>query len=406
MRIGYITTEDLSKSDGGRVHFRAIASELSRMGNRVCVIAPKYGPKHWVEFDSNDIEKLKIRVAGKNAFGLACFELIMFSGLPWFKLKYRWYAILVRGGGPSVFMWLVFLLGRFLGMRVVLECNGVTWAEFRSRGYSALFCAYAKWSAWSQAKTASAIVGVTPAICDAYCKLAQRPANDGFPISNGVSTEKFPLADKREIRQELHWDASRTVFIMPSSFAPWHGLRELLEAIKMLPEEIREKSLFVLPGDGEMRKSIEGVLFSSQLQNCVLMPGRLDRTQIYRTLVAADAGLFLCTDQEKIRFPGSPLKLFEYFGAGLPVIVSSDSYHSKLIPYYGLGMVLDSVTPQHLACAIKEFIDGTIRYDRGRIRETAEKEFHWARVAQRVLAVLNNTEPELERWLIDCAVVP
>jgi len=401
MRIAYINTEDLSKLDGGRVHFRAIADELTKMNNAVFVVAPKYGSNLWVEFDSHDIEKIPLRVPGKNAFSLAVFEFLLLLLLPWFRLRYRWEAILVRGGGASIFMWLVFLLGRLLGMRVVLECNGVTWSEFKSRGYSDLFCKCVKLSAWSQAKTACAIIAVTPAICNEYCRLANRPEADGWPISNGVFSEKLPLEDRIAIRGEFGWGDSKTVFIMPSSFAPWHGLRELLEAIKMLPEKIRERCLFVLPGDGEMRKEIEDVLSSFQLHNVVQMPGRLDRAQIYRILAASDVGLLLRENSGEAEFPGSPLKLFEYIGAGLPVIAYSDAYHSKLIPYYGLGRVLDSMTPWHLARAILEIIESRERFDRDSILATGQHEFHWAKVAERVFAVLNNTEPKLEKWLSD-----
>jgi len=52
MKIAYVNMEDLSKLGGGRVHFRAVASELSNIGNEVYVVAPKYGSKPWVDFHS------------------------------------------------------------------------------------------------------------------------------------------------------------------------------------------------------------------------------------------------------------------------------------------------------------------------------------------------------------------
>lgn len=186
---------DLSKIGSGRVHFRAMASELANSGNNVVyVVAPQYNSKPWVPFDSDNVITIKLWVPGKNVFGLFCFELLLLFMLPWFKVRYQWDALLVRGGGPSIIKWAVFLLGRLLGMRVTLECNGVAWLEFKSRGFSKLFCEYIKFSAWAQAKTASSLIGVTPAICDAYCKLAGRSEKVCYAISNGVFTEKFPLS--------------------------------------------------------------------------------------------------------------------------------------------------------------------------------------------------------------------
>jgi glycosyltransferase involved in cell wall biosynthesis len=402
MRIAYISTEDLSKIGGGRVHFRAIANGLADSGNSVYVVAPQYGTKPWNQFDSERIIEIRFSVPGKNAFGLFCFELFLFFMLPWFKFKYCWDALLVRGGGPAVIMGLVFLLGRMLGIRVVLECNGVTWLEFEGRGFSKLFCEYIKFAAWSQAKTASSLIGVTPAICDAYRKLANRSEKVCYPISNGVITEKFPLSHRQSIRKEYGWDSSKTVLVMPNGFSPWHGLNELIEAITLLPPRYRANIRCVLPGDGEMFADIKERISKLGLVGCVALPGQLGREEIYRILAGADVGLLLRPDSTKqnISFPGSPLKLFEYFGAGLPVIATSDCYHSKLIPYYSLGVVLESMTPQALAQAIIKFADKTAGdFDRQHILNTAKGEFHWKKVSQRVLAVLQNTEPVLEKWL-------
>jgi glycosyltransferase involved in cell wall biosynthesis len=402
MRIAYVNAEDLTKTTGGGVHFRAVAGELANAGNTVYVVAPGYTSKPWTRFESEAVQTVRLRVPGKNVLGLFCFEAFLFLMLPWFKLKYRWEALLVRGGGPSLLMGMAFLLGRLLGMRVVLECNGVSWPEFESRGFSKLFCRYIKFSAWSQAKTASSIIGVTPAVCRAYCELAHRPIQDSYPISNGVFTEKFPLDQRSQIRREHHWEDNETIFIMPSNFSPWHGLNELIEAISLLLPECREKIRFVLPGQGEMCAEVQRRIAERGLDDCVELPGQLGRDAIYRILTAADVGLLLRPDPtgQSISFPGSPLKLFEYFGAGLPVITCSDSYHSKLIPYYTLGIVLDSMTPQALAEAIATMANKDVPFDRQKILDTARDEFHWRKVSQRVLAVLQKTQPQMEKWLI------
>lgn len=40
-------------------------------------------------------------------------------------------------------------------------------------------------------------------------------------------------------------------------------------------------------------------------------------------------------------------------------------------------------------------------FDRQNILKTAKEKFHWRKVSQRVLSVLQNTEPALERWLLE-----
>jgi len=299
-------------------------------------------------------------------------------------------------------MWLAFLIARMLGIRVVLECNGVAWLEFKSRGYSKIIYKFIQYSAWSQAKAASSLIGVTPAICQAYCALANRPVKDSYPISNGVFTEKFPHDDRQAIRKEYGWDDSKAVFVMPSGFTPWHGLDLLIEALALLSPEDRSKICCVIPGRGRLLADIKNKVAALGLLDCVQIPGQLGREEIYRLLTASDVGLFLCTEPGKLRFPGSPLKIFEYFGAGLPVITCADSYHSKLIPFYSLGIVLESMTTESLTEAITKMADrSTESFDRQNILTTAKEEFHWQKVSQRVLAVLQKTEPVLEKWLTE-----
>lgn len=400
MRIAYKNGEDLSKVGGGRVHFRAVASELANLGHDVYVVAPQYNSTPWVEFHSEDVKKIKLRVPGKNVLGYFCYQLQVLLLLPWFKFKYKWDVLLVRGGGPSPMNGLIFLFARLLGIRVVLECNGVSWLEFKSRGFPSFICKYVQLSAWFQAKTASSLIGVTPAICRAYCTLAKRPIKDSCPISNGVFTEKFPLDQRQEIRKAYGWDDSHIVFIMPSGFAPWHGLNELVEALSILTPDVTSRVRFVLPGKGKMFDEIKTLIIQQNLDSFVQLPGILNRDEIHRILVAADIGMLLRPKPGKFEIPGSPLKLFEYFGAGLPVIACSDSYHSQLIPYYSLGIVLDENTPDAIARAICEIVDtGGARFDRQKILATARNEFDWCKVAERVASVLQGTEPQLEQWI-------
>jgi glycosyltransferase involved in cell wall biosynthesis len=294
-------------------------------------------------------------------------------------------------------MGLVFVVARLLRIRVVLECNGVAWEEFRSRGYPRWYCSFVRLMAWQQAVTCSAIIGVTPAIRDAYCQLGGK--SSGYAISNGVFTEKIPIGARDSIRKEHQWHEDDTVFIMPSEFAPWHATRLLVEAVGSLSTDDRKGMRFVLPGSGEEFSDIRQLVDQMKLNSVIDLPGRLERQKIYQLLSAADVGLFLIADAGKLRYPGSPLKLFEYLGAGLETIVSADSYHSQLIPYYELGSVIEAATPSHIAAALRHHSLNRVSETRRRqIRRVAESEFHWRKVAHRVLAVLAGHAPELEQW--------
>jgi glycosyltransferase involved in cell wall biosynthesis len=276
-----------------------------------------------------------------------------------------------------------------------VECNGVVWEEYRAKGYPRWFCSIVKLMAWQQTLTTNAVIGVTPAIRDSYCRLAG--GVDGYAISNGVFTEKFPIALRQEVRREKGWSEGMTVFVMPSEFAPWHGISDLVAAIDRIPSAERAQMRFVLPGSGGEFDAIHDMVRRKNLGDFVELPGRLGREDIYRLLSAADVGL-LFTQASGI--PGSSLKLFEYFGAGLLTIACHDGYLGGLVPFYDLGILLPTASPENIAAAVCRATQS--HRGEGRrlaIRQIAEKEFHWRQVARRVAAVLRGDTPELERWM-------
>ena len=130
MNVLYLNTEDLAKGvASGRVHFWAICGAMRDLGCRVSVVAPRY---HGALIKlPTGISGFLLPVPFKNFISLLLFEILLLLSIPWIVLRYRPAALLVRGGGPGFIPGLIFWGFRMLGVRVVLECNGITWEEFR-----------------------------------------------------------------------------------------------------------------------------------------------------------------------------------------------------------------------------------------------------------------------------------
>jgi glycosyltransferase involved in cell wall biosynthesis len=396
MRLAYLNTEDLRKTSGGKVHYWAVASELARLGHTVDALAPLYGKGRWIPLEVDERVRMKpVRVPEKGVLALIVFELLVLLLLPWWKLRRGYDALLVRGGGVTAILGLVFLVARLFRIRVVLECNGVVWEEHRLRGSSPWMCALVKFMARQQVVTANALIGVTPEIRDAYLSLAwSRPA---FAISNGVFTERIPFAARSQLRRARGWHEGVTVFVMPSEFAPWHGTLRLIDAIGCLPRSDLGSMRFVLPGTGRDFEAAQDRVRALGLHDQVSLPGLLTRERVYELLAAADVGLLFT---QASGLPGSSLKLFEYLGAGLSVIAVRDSYLGALLPFYGLGELLPSASIDRISQSLLSATRSPQREARRlAIRSVAEQEFHWRCVARRVADVIAGRLPSLEEWL-------
>lgn len=386
MRILYVTIEDLCKTEGGKVHFWAVAKGLRNLGNEVTIISPRYSKKKIVYPEK--IRGLSWWVSRKNALGVLWFELVFLLFLPWFKFRYCWDAMLVRGGGPAILGGLVFLLARLLRIRVVLECNGVTWKEYQSLGFSHLVCRVVKFGAWQHAKTANNIIGVTRGITKTYCNLARRKKTIGITIPNGVNPRLFADTSKRQtIRQNLGISQEAMVVGFVGSFAPWHGAKRLVQAMDI----IKDIPVYLLMlGSGGNEVEIKKLAEDAGLEK-VLFLGRVDRDEIPLHYQAMDIGT--CLNVGGV-VDGSPLKFFEYLAAGLFVLGSGFPQIKEIIEANQVGIFLDSPSPEEIAQTIRklyQYPDQIIKVRQQNITIAKEK-YSWSQVSQQVADILANKQ--------------
>jgi glycosyltransferase involved in cell wall biosynthesis len=385
----YLNTEDLSSGvTHGRVHFWAIAQGLLKLGCRVTIVAPRYRRQPILLPDG--IGGCLVPVPLKNALSLLLFELLLLLIVPWIVCRYRPAIVLVRGGGPGWIPGLWFGCFRLFGVPVVLECNGVSWREFQSRGSSPLLVWMARVSAWQQARACTRLIAVTREIGEAYCRLAGRSPAAAVEIPNGVDPAAFLAAPERrnQARRERLIGADEVVVGYVGSFSVWHGIPEMLDAAAILLDRGCGKVVIVLVGSGDLlpearrRQRMEG------LANLRLPGASVNRAQLRDWMITFDVGL--CTN---LPFDGSPLKFFEYLACGIPVIGSGVPQVLRLIESEQSGIAMALPTGAAIADAIQHIVEERREWLKvgARNRALAAHAHSWDRVCADVLEVLTGT---------------
>jgi len=188
------------------------------------------------------------------------------------------------------------------------------------------------------AKRFSALITVTPAIAERF-----RPLNSRTVIVHNYPYQKEILADI----QETPWQCRRQSVAYVGLLSANRGICEMLSAMSLLPEELSATLELAGPGNCGNDK-----LSQRPGWERVHHYGVLDQPNTFRLLHGARAGLVLF-HPEPNHVEAMPQKIFEYMGAGLPVIASDFPLWRRILGDVGCGIFVNPLDPQSIAEAIE-----------------------------------------------------
>ena len=309
-----------------RVFYRE-AKTLREAGFSVCVIAPhsSSGYVEGVWIDALPRRKNRIRR--------------LWQGWTVFRRALR------TGGGVFIFhdseLFATALALRLLGKRVVYDCHEnlplqVLQKKWIPRPLRWLVALAAWILEWVGSRLLSGVL------------VARDSVLGRFPEGRRVSIRNFPTAAALSTSQGPPLPLRRNVVIYAGGLSRIRGIVELVEAIREIDVPGAELWLVGSFDSPEFQKEI-----LSALPPNARWLGKMEHSEVVKLYASAKIGMSTLHPTPSHRH-SQPVKIYEYMGAGLPVIASNFPEFSKLLE--GCGVQVDPLNVEEIREAMRNLL--------------------------------------------------
>jgi glycosyltransferase involved in cell wall biosynthesis len=193
-------------------------------------------------------------------------------------------------------------------------------------------------------------------VADRVVVLAQGVAD--FLAHLGVARDRIVLApngvDVAAYAEAIRTPHAQLRLAYAGAHGPANGLEAVLDAAELLREERRVT--FDLVGDGPSKRALVERARVGGLSN-VRFREPIAKSAIPSFLAECDAGLMVLKEVPLFAFGVSPNKLFDYWGASLPVICNVPGEVAEMVRQSGAGIQARDGSGEALAAAIRQMLD-------------------------------------------------
>jgi glycosyltransferase involved in cell wall biosynthesis len=178
-------------------------------------------------------------------------------------------------------------------------------------------------------------------------------------LSNGIERERFlprAQADVDSLRTQLGLDGKRVVLYLGSLSLPSHPVDLLLHSFVQVLLKYPDVALLMV-GGGEDYQNLIDQSRSLGISQATYFTGHVLPSEVPLYYALAEISVDPVYDNEAAR-GRSPLKLFESWACGVPIVTASVGDRSKLLGQPPAGMLVDHAgDPQSLAAGIVKVLE-------------------------------------------------
>ncbi len=162
------------------------------------------------------------------------------------------------------------------------------------------------------------------------------------------------------------------------------GLELMIEAMPFI-----NNALFVIIGNGDIKKEIKQQIHHLQLQKKVHLISKITPKKLRKLTPLANLGISLEEDLGLNYKYALPNKLFDYVQAKIPILVSNLPEMKKVIEKYNIGEIVNNRNSKTLATQIKAILQKEKKSYTANL-EIAANELNWEKESKKLIRVFND----------------
>lgn len=228
---------------------------------------------------------------------------------------------------------------------------------------------------------ATAIVAVSDAVAR-YVESVPGAAGRVHVVPNGVDVDRFAAAET-----PLLPNADRDFVVgFVGTLKAWHGMETLVDAFSCVNDHLPHARLLIV-GDGPLRDALTAQLAQNGCLDRATFTGAVEHDAVPGWLASMDVAVAPYPDLPEFYF--SPLKLYEYMAAGLPVVASNIGQIADIVDDGRNGLLVRPGSAHDLADAILCLAQDPALAARlgAAAGATVRTQHTWDAVARRIMAL-------------------
>jgi glycosyltransferase involved in cell wall biosynthesis len=243
----------------------------------------------------------------------------------------------------SLFLFITVVIGRLLRKPVILEVNDSAIVErVRPLYFHRLAMAIERWVF----RKADGLVFVSQLFRE-RALAAHGHIAPSIVTPNAANIDKFSFTPEQRAKTRARWNLDGHVVCgYLGAFVPWHAIDRFVYEIAPALQQ-RDDLKLLLVGDGATYDAVQAFVREQQLEDKVILTGRVAHDEVPGLLAAMDMAVLPSAGDYT-----SPVKLFEFMACGIPPVapdfapireVLADNHNGWLFPAGDIGAAVQAV---------------------------------------------------------------